>query len=1082
MNTTRTRIVLGQLRCSLERPDCEQTDRELLARFVAGEEHAFTLLVRRHGPMVHGVCRGVLENRADAEDAFQATFLALARRDGPTLPNSVGAWLHAVARRIAVRLRTCVARRRMYERQAGPREQTTTSCPTDVREALDEEVSRLPARCREAILRCYFHGQTREQAARQLGWSLRTLERRLEQGRQVLRERLMARGTTLAILLALAPATVPSALADETVRAALGEAPTRVVELAGAVLSGLAGLRWKIVFVCLLLIGLATGSLLALMPRTSPPVRTAAAPLAQQPAAPPSLEEPLPAGALARLGSTRFWHGHKVRALAYSKDGKILASAGTARPLCLWEADTGRLLHCCGTTEGTSTNSVSLSPDGQYVASVVGLDVLGLWSVKTGKKVRQFIGHTTIVNSVAYSPRGDLLASGGFDQTVRLWDPNTGRQLHRLEGHAESVYGLAFRSDGKVLASAGEDGVIRLWDPSTGTLLHVCKGHGKSFVKLVFEPAGKRLVSHGMDGSVRVWNSDTAKQERILIDVKKPVRGLAFSPDGKTLAVGAYDNSLRLLDFATGKELRRWSPDFFWPFCLAWAPDGKTLAYGGSFDGTVHLWDLQKGKEKTPRSGHTAGVFRLAFHKAGARLLSLGSDTRVLDWDLATKTSRPLPFSGPDRPQRFSSAVTADGRLLAYASGKPMETTVHLIDISTGKEERSFTVPADGAWRVVISADGRHVASVSRDGILRLLHAHTRVLLWQTKLRQTEEGAAFGMPLVFSPDGASLAYLGVDGVLRLFATATGKLIRKYSNSPMQIESLAWSPDSTHIAMGGYGVPNMALWDARTGEVSRSWQRRQGGSTVAYSPDGRLLASAEEYAASGMGGPAIQLWEVATGGEVVTFRGHDYPPGTLVFSPDGRRLVSGSHDSLINLWDVTGRAVDGKLRHRRVSVARFAQLWEKLAADDAKAGHAVLWDLVAGGEPVVPMLKARMSAAKALDARKAARIVAQLDADDYETRTKATKEAEKLSLGAEPALAKALKARPGLEPRRRFDALMAGWLRSSDWLRYRRAVAVLEYIGGTEAKQVLASLARGAEGARPTKEAAAALGRLSPKTR
>ena len=96
--------------------------------------------------------------------------------------------------------------------------------------------------------------------------------------------------------------------------------------------------------------------------------------------------------------------------------------------------------------EGLSAGSVSLSPDGQYVASVVGLDFLGLWSVKTGKKVRRFIGHSTIVDLVTYSPRRDLLASGGDDRTVRLWDPNTGRQLHRLEGHAESVCGFAFRS------------------------------------------------------------------------------------------------------------------------------------------------------------------------------------------------------------------------------------------------------------------------------------------------------------------------------------------------------------------------------------------------------------------------------------------------------------------------------------------------------------------------------------------------------------------------------------------------------------------------------------------------------------
>ncbi len=502
MNLTQTRIALDRLRRSLREPADEQTDRELLARFAAGDEHAFALLVRRHGPMVLGVCRCVLSNRADAEDAFQAAFLALARHAGrPGWRCCIGGWLHAVARRIAVKLRASEALRRVHECQCHERVPINDTSLAELRETLDEEVSRLPASCREAILRCYFHGQTREQAARRLGWSLRTLERRLEQGRHILRERLTARGTTLAVLLALAPAAVPSALADVTVHAALGEAPARVAELAGVYLSGLGVLRGRIVFACLLLLGLAAGSVFALLPRTSPPVRAASAPPAQRPAAPPPVEEPLPEGALARLGSTRFWHGIIAYSLAYSKDGKILASAARGRGLCLWDAQTGRLLHHCTTPQRwTVSVSVSLSPDGQYAACDLGRTVR-LWSLKTGKEVRQFTGHANQVISVAYSPRGDLLASGSDDRTVRLWDPNTGRQLHLLEGHGAAVYALAFRHDGKVLASGSTDGIIRLWNPSTGTLLHVCKGHDKTILKLVFEPAGKHLISTGIDGS-----------------------------------------------------------------------------------------------------------------------------------------------------------------------------------------------------------------------------------------------------------------------------------------------------------------------------------------------------------------------------------------------------------------------------------------------------------------------------------------------------------------------------------------------------------------------------------------------------
>jgi RNA polymerase sigma factor (sigma-70 family) len=1075
MNSMRTRLALAQLRRSFHESANKQTDIDLLARFVAGDEDAFAVLVHRHGRMVLGVCRGVLHNRADAEDAFQAVFVALARKAShPFSGACLGAWLHTVARRASVKLRNSEARRRLCERDAGERELSPPSGHAELREVLDEEVSRLPASCREAILRCYFHGQTRVQAAGQLGWSLRTLDRRLEQGRQILRERLTARGTSLGVLLAVAPAAVPSALADVTVRAALGEAPARVAKLAGAALSGLTFLRGRIVFACLLLLGLAAGSVFALLPRTTPPVRAASAPPVQRAAAPPPIEEPLPEGALARLGSTRFLYGIIAYSLAYSKDGKILASAGRGRGLCLWDAQTGRLLHHCTTPQRwTISLSVSLSPDGQYAACDLGRTVR-LWSLKTGKDVRQFSGHANQVNSVAYSPRGDLLASGSDDRTVRLWDPNTGRQLHLLEGHGAAVYALAFRHDGKVLASGSTDGIIRLWNPSTGALLHVCKGHDKTILKLVFEPAGKHLISTGIDGSARVWNSDTGNLERTLVTGKGPVRGLVFAPDGKTIAGSFEDRSLRLLDFATGKELRRWYPDCVRANCLAWSPDGKTLASGATFDSTIHLWDPQTGKERTPRTGHCGPVMFLAFHDDGRRLLSLGFDTRLLDWDLATKTSRPL-HSGISIAILWAHvALTPDGKYLASAGRKETETTIRLFDTATGKEERSFTGPAKGSRGLAFSPRGERLASASQDGILRLWRTRTGELLWHTKVDVPVGGiSGIRKSLVFSPDGASLAYFAEDNVLRLFDAARGKLIRTYSDRRLAIHSLAWSPDNSLIALSGQGPNSIILWNVLTGEVSRSWQGLKGGAwAVGFSPDGRLLASAEAD-----GDYAIHLWEVASGGEVAAFRGHVFPPETLAFSPDGRRLVSGGYDSLINIWDVTGRVANGKLRTDPVSAVRFAPLWEKLGAAHAKTGHAALWDLVAGGNAVVPMLKARLSAAKPLDDRSAARIVAELDGDDYATRTKATKEAAQLGLGAEPALCKALGARPGLEPRRRFDALVAGWLGSSDWLRYQRAVAVLEYIGGADAKEILTSLARGAEGARPTQEAAAALARL-----
>lgn len=207
----------------------ERTDRQLLERFAqTGDEAAFAAVVDRHGAMVLSVCRRVLGNVQDAEDAFQAVFLVLARKAGSqTWQDSVGNWLHGVSLRVALKARTAGARRRRRESQApqpiagGAEEQLA-----DLRRVLDEELAKLPARYRAPLILCYLEGKTRDEAAEELGWSSGSVKGRLERGRELLKSRLEARKMTLPSVLAAgllldgsASASVPSALAAATVQA-----------------------------------------------------------------------------------------------------------------------------------------------------------------------------------------------------------------------------------------------------------------------------------------------------------------------------------------------------------------------------------------------------------------------------------------------------------------------------------------------------------------------------------------------------------------------------------------------------------------------------------------------------------------------------------------------------------------------------------------------------------------------------------------------------------------------------------------------------------------------------------------------
>src|SRR5438445_3185635 len=211
----------------------EWTDRQLLERFTSQrDQEAFASLVRRHGPLVLGVGRRVLHHDQDAEDVFQATFLILARKaNSGGWQNSLAGWLYCVAYRLATRTRTRIIRQRALQHEAGivsaMRAPTIENRP-ELYRVLDEELHRLSERCRQPLLLCYLEGKTRDEAARQLGWSLRTLQRRLEQGLKLLRARLGRRGVELPMVLLAtgltqqaASAHVSAVLVTSTVEAAV---------------------------------------------------------------------------------------------------------------------------------------------------------------------------------------------------------------------------------------------------------------------------------------------------------------------------------------------------------------------------------------------------------------------------------------------------------------------------------------------------------------------------------------------------------------------------------------------------------------------------------------------------------------------------------------------------------------------------------------------------------------------------------------------------------------------------------------------------------------------------------------------
>jgi RNA polymerase sigma factor (sigma-70 family) len=1069
-----------------------QTDRQLLEAFVLrGDEAAFGALLHRHGPMVLGVCRRLLRHQQDAEDAFQATVLILAQK-AASIRNreAVGSWLWGVARRTALKVKRSAARARAVESRVTPAPPPGAELQLAARElqaALDEVLAAVPEKYRAPLLLCYFEGRTVEEAGRELGCPRGTVASRLARGRELLRRRLARRGLTLTaaaltsfLLSGTTPAAVPPPLVASTFRAGLdlarGKTAPAVTSAAVArlITGGFKGASLaclKIVAV-LLLGGLVVGAVVATR-EAAPAAAPGSRPEPKQQAAEVRRDrrgDPLPAGALARLGTARFRHTDMVSNAVLCRDGKTLITGDRSGHLIFWDVVTGKQSRRLWASRLIA--SLAVSPDGKTLA-VAGYQNVRLWDLATGNRLRDW--KTPSLRCLVFSPDGKTLAGSPYDSPIYLWDPATGAKRHELKGHRGWVNALAFSPDGKQLAScSGENNLVRLWDVAAGRQVRQLKGEGRQVVAVAWSPDGK-TVAGGGNNTLYLWDSATGRERaRTALPYTGTPSQIAYLPDGSAL-LGLHSNiqTIRLYDPATGKILRSFAPALRAFAEMAISPDGKRVVASGGGPHTVELWDVASGK-LLDSEGHRQPVTCLAFAR-GAKVLYSGSGTTEYGlrvWDPATgkelrRLERRDGTLGSD-----ALAVSPGGTLLAVATydGRDFEG-VSLRDRATAREVRRLKDPG----RIVsvgFSADGKRLASCSWDqdkksGSIRLWDVATGkagVLI--------RTGQEWPSPAALSPDGKLVAAGGYqDGTVRVWDADTGKRVRRievsagmFALQPFTVYPLAFAPDGRLLAVGGWRG-TIGLWDVTTGKLVRRLDDPSNRvAALAFSPDGRTLVT---------GGEGVRLWEVATGQLRARRTGHAGEVSSLAFSDEGRLLASGSTDTTILTWDLSAPAAE-------TARLKPEALWDGLAGDAAEAYRAV-GALAAQPKQAVPLLRQRLRPVPLLTAagrERFARLLAELGSDRFAVRERAASELAKQGDTVELLLRQALARKPTLEVRRRLEKLLGDLApESPKRLRLVRAVEALEHAGGAEARRLLEELAGGAPGAWLTREARASLDRL-----